>query len=227
MRRVFKLNTVSIHQPNYFPYYGYFNKIKNSDIFVFLDNVTFSKDSFINRNKIKTPEGIKWLTVPVKNKDILSTEIKDVEIFGSGWKDRHIKIIENSYRKTPNFWKIYDILIDVYSRDWKKMSDLNIYIIKSISKEINLKTEFVSASNLGVSGKSTELILNICKKLKADIYLSGSSGKNYMEEKRFLDNNIVLKYQEFSHPIYKQFYGDFVKNLSILDILFNTEVDLC
>jgi hypothetical protein len=212
---------VSIHQPNYFPYYGYFNKIKHCDTFVFLDNVTYSKNSYINRNRIKTCDGVKWLTVPVVNKNILNKEIKDVEISGEKWKKDHLKTLEYNYNKTLKYYPIHDILTDIYNRDWKNLSELNIYVINSLCNYLQIDTKFVRASELGVSGKSTELLLNICKKLKADTYLAGSSGKNYMDEKIFTDNNIDIKHQSFTHPMYNQKYGEFVENLSMLDAVFN------
>jgi hypothetical protein len=210
---------ISIHQPNYLPYYGYFNKIKNSDIFVFLDNVPFSKNSYINRNRIKTHDGIKWLTVPVINNNILNTEIKDVKIFDNNWKWKHLKTIETNYKKTPNYIPIYDLLENIFAIKWDNIASLNETVITDICKYLNIKTTFVLASNLGVSGKSTDLLLNICKELKADTYLAGSSGINYIEEKKFTDSNISLIYQTFEHPIYNQHYGEFVYNLSILDML--------
>jgi hypothetical protein len=217
---------ISIHQPNYFPYYGYFNKIKYSDVFVFLDNVTFSKNSYINRNKIKTSDGVKWLTVPIINDNILNTKIKDVNIFGSVWKHKHIKTIEYNYSKSINFCSVYDILTDIYKKDWKNLSDLNTYIISNICNLLEMKPNFVWASKLDVSGKSTHLLADICEELKADTYLSGSSGKNYIEDKIFSENNIKVIYQKFKHPVYNQRYGNFVENLSILDMLFNTDVVL-
>lgn len=212
---------VSIHQPNYFPYYGYFDKIKKSDVFVFFDSVKFTKNSFINRNRIKTIDGVKWLTVPVYNENILNTEIKDVKIFGDAWKRKHISTIEINYKKTPHFKPIYEMLQDIYSRDWENLTDLNICTVTKVCEYLNLKTKLVRSSQLDVSGESTGLIVDVCKKLKADTYYSGSSGKNYLKEEMFTDSGIVLKYQTFIHPTYHQRYGEFVGNLSILDLLLN------
>lgn len=215
---------VTIHQPNFFPYYGYFNKIKNSDIFVFLDNVTFSKNGFINRNTIKTEKGAVWITVPVVNKNIINTEIKDVMISGDDWKTTHKQLINKNYKGSKNIEFFSSFLNDIYTRSWDNLSKLNIYIIKNICNYINIDTEFVLASELKLKGKRTELLADICEELGADTYLSGVSGKNYLDEKIFLDKDIKIIYQKFKHPEYKQLHGDFIPNLSILDMLFNTEV---
>ena len=216
---------VAIHQPNYFPYYGYFHKIKSSDLFVFLDNVTYSKENFTNRNRVKTPQGEKWLTVPIFKKGILEMEIKDVSIMNTDdWRRSHFGIIRDSYRKSRYFHPYENIISSIYRKEWDNLCDLNIFITEKLSSVLGISAKFVRASELDVHGKKADLIFDICKTLGADTYYCGVSGKKYNDEQKFKDSNIKVIYQEFVHPIYEQPYGDFIPNLSILDLFFNMRI---
>lgn len=214
---------VSVHQPNYLPWLGYFLKIANSDIFVFLDNVPYTKNSIINRNKIKTEHGAMWLTVSVLTKGRYGQLINEVEINNNvPWSKIHWKTIWANYAKAPYFQSYSSLFESVYQREWRKLSELNETLIRLICEIFSIKgVKFIRASELNVSGKSTELLINICKALGADTYLSGFGGKKYMNEKLFEKRGIELKYYEFQHPIYKQLWGDFISNLSVIDLLFN------
>lgn len=215
---------VSIHQPNYFPYYGYFHKIKNCNIFVFLDNVTFSNNSYINRNRIKTQKGLTWLTVPVVKTNILKTSIKDISISNiSDWATKHWNIIDNSYNKSKYFQIYKNFFRSVYDKKWENLCDLNVYTVQKICEILNIDTNFIRASELNVKGSGSDIILNICKELNADIYFSGISGKSYLNELDFKKNNIQIIYQNFEHPVYPQLFGQFISNLSIIDVIFNIE----
>ena len=214
--------TVAIHQPNWIPYLGYFDKIRNSDIFVFLDNVTYTKNDFINRNKIKTPDGWCWLTVPVVNKNILKTPICEVKINNStNWRKKHWNSIKFNYGRAPHFEEHRDFFEKTYHSDWRLLAELNKFLIKKVCTFLGIKGIFVDASTLDVKGSRTTLLVDICEALEADTYLSGIAGKNYIRHDLFEQKNIDITFQEFKSPTYPQLHGDFIPNLSIIDYLLN------
>lgn len=213
---------VSVHQPNYIPWMGYFYKIQNSDIFVILDDVQYIRRSFINRNLIKTHQGILRLTVPVENKGYYGCNINEIKIKNNlNWKQNHLKNIEMNYKRSEFFRDFYNIFKSCLLRDYEKLSELNIDIIKITCQLLNIKTEMILSSTLGINETSTERIISICKAIGADTYLSGSGGAKYQDEKLLEENSIKLVYSDFSEKPYKQLWGDFSGGLSIIDYIFN------
>jgi len=213
---------VAIHQPNYIPYYGYFHKIRQCDVFVFLDNVKYTKNGFINRNRIKTPKNVSWLTVPVQGEGLINTEIREVKISNAtDWQERHWNTLKFNYGKAKHFSEYQESFKEVYNKKWIYLADLNKFLVKEICSLLVIKGEFIDASGLNVSGNKTDLIINICDALGADTYLSGQGAKGYLEEDKFRLHGIDLRYQKFEHPIYKQLFGEFTPNLSIIDMMFN------
>jgi hypothetical protein len=218
------MTVVSAHQPNYLPWIGFFQKILKSDIFVILDHVEFSRRGFINRNRIKGPKGAVWLTVPVISE--LHTPIFEVKIDNKQkWKRKHYNSIRLFYGKAPYFDEIFPYLSDVYEKEWDNMFELNLEIIKIIVEMLDIQTEFKKSSELNPKGKKMEMIIDICKKVGADIYYSGRGAKKYQDEDVFQKNGIKLVYQNFEHPVYPQRFGEFVPYLSIVDMLFNVGPD--
>lgn len=214
---------VSIHQPNFLPWLGYFYKIAKSDIFVLLDNVQYTKNSFINRNMIKTPQGPKWLTVPVKTKGRFGQLIKDVEINNTvDWRKNHLHTLETNYRKARFFEMIIQDLKTIYYIDnCDNLCEFNIRLLKWILSLLKLDKRIVRASELDVEGKSTKLLIDIVKAVGGNVYLSGFGGAKYQDEELFKQSGIELQYYEFKHPVYSQLWSDFIPNLSIIDLLFN------
>lgn len=218
---------VAIHQPNYIPWTGYFYKIYNSDIFVFLDDVQYIRRGFINRNRIKTHQGVSWLTVPVENKGNYGCDINQIKIINDpDWKENHLRSIETNYKRSDYFNDFYDILKDCIMANHDRLSDLNIDIIKNICKYLNIKTEMVLSSGLNINAAGTDRLISICKALGADEYLSGSGGAKYQDEKMYEENSIHLVYSDFHENHYKQLWGDFTGNLSIIDYIFNCGSDI-
>ena len=211
---------LSVHQPNYFPYPGFFHKIKQSDIFVVLDNVQYAKGS--NRNKIIVNNGWTWITVPINKLHKFSRNL-EVEINNEiDWRSLHWAKISFSYTNAKYFHLYKEYFEKLYNRNWKMLSELNFKTAKKIVEWLGIKTEFVIESELKVKGKSTERIINLCKTLGADTYLSGIGGKRYLNEKLFENNNIKLVYQNYLPTPYKQHLSDsFIPNLSIIDLLAN------
>jgi hypothetical protein len=214
---------VTIHQPEHMPWLGFFDKMRQADTFVILDNVQFEKNYFQNRNKIRTQNGWSWITVPIAKArhEIL---INKVEITPENkWKRRNWNLINTAYQNATYFNKYAENISKIYLSDWKRLCDLNIALINHFLKILGIQSNVVIASELGIQlGKGgTEVNLNICQELNADIYLSGISGKDYLDEERFNKEGIKVTYQEFYHPIYKQVYDPFIPCMSIIDLLFN------
>ncbi|MDO8530238.1 MAG: WbqC family protein [bacterium] len=215
---------ITIHQPEYLPWLGFFNRIDKADVFVILDNVQYQKNGFINRNRLKTAKGEAWLTVPV-NGEQKSSSIDEVEIGGApAWNAAHWDLIESSYGKAPYF-KDYAFLFEeaVLKRDFKLICELDYYFIKIVLDILGIKKEIVRASSLNPAGTATDLIVDICKKLGGNIYLAGPGGKNYMELEKFEKERIGVIFDEFTHPQYPQLFPEkgFLPSLSIIDLLFN------
>lgn len=215
---------LSIHQPAYLPWLGYFDKIINSDVFIFLDTVQFEKNSFTNRNKIKTKNGENWLTVPVKTKGHIDSTLKELQIDNTkNWHKKHLNAIFMNYKKAPFFEKIYSKIENLYASDEELLSDLCYKHLLFWLKEIGVDRKIIKSSELDIDSKKSDLILDLCKNLNANHYISGALGKNYICEESFIKNNIVVEYQEYKHPVYPQLWGEFLPNMSILDFCMNTD----
>lgn len=214
--------TISIHQPAYMPWMGYLDRIYRSDVFVFLDNVQFERNSFINRNKIKTKDSVRWLTVPVNLKNHMISTISDTLIADNiSWRNNHIIQIELNYKK-GNFFKenilqIYNLLngTELF------ISDLCFNHLKFWMSEFNIKTEIIKASELQLNYKKSDLILELCQNLGATNYLSGPFGKSYLNESKFNKLGIDIEYHEYVEPLYNQLGVDFIPNLSVVDSWMN------
>jgi hypothetical protein len=213
---------VSVHQPQYLPWLGYFDKINRSDAFVFLDCVQYKAREFQNRNKIRTHNNWIWLTVPVLNQDNPYPIISELCIDNKqDWAARHWKAIYLNYAHAPFFKKYSAFFEDLYQQKWERLADLNIHIIESLSKFLKIDKKIYFESKLGIANKSTQRIIDICLKLGADTYLSGIGGKEYLEEKLFERSGIKLLYQEYEHPSYMQRFQPFITDMSVIDLLFN------
>ena len=217
--------TIGIHQPNFVPWLGYFYKIKQCDSFVYLDTAQYTKNSFQNRNKIKTPQGEHWLAIPVLTKGKFGQATNEVEVNSTEKRQEKIlKTLEMNYKKAPFFANYFEPLKKIMTENTSlKLSEICIAINTWICIELGITTPCVKASDLALSPelKSTGLLVEICKKMEATRYLSGTGGSNYQEEESFKQNNIELVYSKFAFPEYKQLWGDRLMNLSILDTLFN------
>lgn len=214
----------SVHQPQYIPWLGFFDKIDKSDVFVFLDDVQYKHREFQNRNKIRAKEGGIWLTVPVFYQR--GEKIRDVRIDNTrDWRSGHAKSLKSWYSRAPYFKKYFPFFEDLYKNDWERLADLNIRIIEFFLENLGIKKPLYFESKLGAGGEKTQRIINIGRKLKADVYLSGSGGRDYLDEKMFGEWDMKIRYQEFAHPVYRQQFSkgkeDFIPHLSILDLLFN------
>jgi len=214
---------IGILQPGYLPWLGFFEQMHRSDIFVIYDDVQYDKQGWRNRNKIKTPNGTHWLTVPVLIKFTEHSLINEVKINNDvNWRKKHLFSIRQSYSKAPYYHRYSNIFEEAYEREWEYLIDLDVHFIHKLAEVIGIDTEkIIRSSTLGVIGDRIERLIKICKKLKADIFYEGASGKNYIGEDSFSKEGIQVIFQDYRHPVYDQLYGDFVPYLSVIDLLFN------
>jgi hypothetical protein len=216
------------HQPNYLPYLGFFHKIACADLYVIVDNTQFVKRGpfgWIHRNRIRTDarEGWSWLTVPVLTKGKFEQGINETHIDNElPWQRKHIKAIEWHYRKAPYFDTYMRFLRSVLEKNALIISDLTEALIRGLLDLLGIGTKIVKASELGISGKGTGYVVDLCKKTGATTYISGVHGRDYLDESLFATARVKLEYQQFAHPVYRQVYTDrFVPNLAIIDLLMN------
>ena len=214
---------VGIHQPNYFPGVSYFAKIISTDVFIFLTSVQYTKGNWTNRNRIKSPQGELLVTVPVLTKGKLNQAISEVRINNKvDWRKKHLKTIAQNYRKAPYFNVYKSLLEEVIGFDTEYLSEFNIHAIKKICSHLGIETEFVLSSELMETNlKRTDLLVYLVQAVEGMAYLSGLGGKKYMEVDKFSKVGIELRYTMFEPVPYRQRYGDFIPNLSILDLLLN------
>jgi len=214
---------VTIHQPEHLPWLGFFDKMRQADVFVLLDTTQFAKDDFQNRNRIKTSKGPTWLTVPVFKRGRSEQLIIDAEICNDrNWRNRCWSLIHQNYRDAPYFAEHKQFFEELYARKWSKLVELNTTVIRYLAEQLGLKTKLVTASELEVYERgSTNVNLTICRVLGADVYLSGKYGKQYLDETQFAEHGIKVRYQDFQHPVYPQLWGDFLSHMSAIDLLFN------
>jgi hypothetical protein len=217
---------IGILQPSFLPWLGFFEQLYRSDVFVLYDDVQFEKGSWRNRNRIKTSNGIQWLTVPVLQKGLGPQLIKDVQINpGVPWQKKQTRTITQNYLKAPFFEKYADNLFDRLNRPWERLVELNVELIAWIATELGISTKIVLASELDVLGSGTQRLIDVIKAFNGTCFYEGSAGRNYIDDGLFEKNEISIIYQDYDHPTYPQLYGDFVSYLSIIDLMFNCGED--
>jgi hypothetical protein len=212
---------VGIHQPNFMPWIGYFYKMAKSDLFIYLDDVQYTKNSYQNRVKIRTAQVDAWLTLPILHSfGQLTSEVRINQT--EKWQVKHLKTLELNYKKAIYFEPVFSLISGVYqSNEWECMSDLNIALIDKLCAYIGIKTKTVKSSEVKVEGSATERLVNLIRAVNGTEYLSGSGGMKYQEEELYSQNGIKLDYSQFKHPEYPQLWGGFSKGLSVVDLLFN------
>jgi len=214
---------VGMTQSNYIPWKGYFDYINSVDEFYFYDDVQYTKQDWRNRNKIKTPKGIEWLSVPAGSKT-RNRLICDVEIKQHDWQKSHWgKIIQN-YRDAKYFSDYKEFFEDIYlTNTWTNLSDMNQYIIKKIARDIlGITTKFGDSREFGLSGVKEERYIPMLKEIKCTTFISGPSAKSYLTEEDMEKEGIELRWMEYNgYPEYSQLYPPFEHSVSILDLIFN------
>lgn len=220
------MKKVAIIQSNYIPWKGYFDIIHDVELFIFLDDVQFTVRDWRTRNKIKTPRGLRWLSVPVGSDR--NRLIHEVQIIDDVWYKSHWEMIKENYSKSPYFRHYRGFFENLYmERKWNNLSDLNQHMIQTISKDfLGIRTEFKDSREFLAVGEKTKRLLDILTKAGGDHYLSGPAAKDYIEEEQFKELGIGLHYKDYSgYPEYPQPYPPFEHGVTILDLLFNCGPD--
>ena len=214
------MEKICIRQPGYLPFLGFFKKIESVELFVFLDDVNYSKGDWDNRNKIRTNENSMWLTVPILNKS--GKLLNEVEIdYSKDWIYKHKSAIKYNYEDCPFFDKYWKEIEKILDKKYKKLFELNMSLINYFISILQISTKTIFSSELDIKSTGSKKLLDICKSLNSDTYISGELGSNYLDLDIFKNENITVKFEKFQHPQYSQKYPKFIANMSIIDLLFN------
>lgn len=216
------MKRVCIHQPDFLPYLGFFDRLLFTDVFIILDDVQFLRRGWHHRDKIKTKQGESWLTLSIKKGDyyqkinqVLLGEDRDV------WVPRNLNLIKENYRDAPYFDNYFSQIKDIYQLPLVKMIDINMEFLKFCFDAFNLQVNKIFSSDLNVEGQNNQKLINLVKAVEGTHYLSGTGARAYLDEGMFAQEGIVVEWQEFKHPIYSQLHGEFIPYLSCIDLLFN------
>lgn len=213
---------VSINQPAYLPWLGYFDRVAASDVRVVLDHVQFEKNSFTNRNKVRTAAGWCWLTVPVSTSGKFGCAIEKLEIApGRDWRSKHWESLRMNYTRAEHFADHAKFFDGLFRREWRLLKPLMDEITAYLLAAFEIRTPLVFSSDLKPVGTKSDLVLNICRELKATRYLSGPLGKDYLDEAAFERAGIAVEYHRYNHPTYPQAFPGFEPNMAAVDLLFN------
>jgi hypothetical protein len=222
------LNCV-ILQPSYIPWRGFFHQIYKSDIFVFYDDVQYDRHGWRNRNRIKTPEGSRWLTIPLKSTGSQWKEARicDMQIsWEKKWNQAHFETVRHNYSKAPYFRRYESMLASWYRTEPDSLADFTIETTIGLAHELGIrKTQFVRSSTLGCSGTKTDRLLEILQKLGATHYISGPSAKDYLETHKLEGKGITTEWMTYDYPEYPQLYSPFDPQVSVVDLLMMTGAD--
>ena len=211
--------TAAVLQSNYIPWRGYFDLIHDADVFVFYDDVQYTVNDWRNRNRVKTANGVVWLTIPVGNQN--DRRICDVEIKDRSWMRKHWMTIEQSYRKAPHFERYEPFLRGIYAREWTSLSELNQTVIKSVAGDLlGIGTAFRDSREFTLEHSKSDRLLSLLKQLGASRYISGPAAKAYLDVDAYADAGISVEWKDYTtYPSYPQLHGDFASDVSIVDTL--------
>jgi hypothetical protein len=214
--------TVVVLQPGYLPWLGFFDQLCRSDVFVLYDDVQYDKNGWRNRNRIKTPSGPCWLTVPVRHSGLGWPRVCDVQIDTRvPWSRKHIGSIKQFYARAPYLDRYLPELQALLLRPWERLVDLDVALIGLMASWLGLKRRIVLSSELGIEGGQSERLLRISQHFGATRYLSGASARDYLDVGLFERRGVGVEWQDYRHPVYPQLHGEFVPYLSALDLVLN------
>ena len=220
---------VVILQPSYIPWRGYFHQVQKADVFVFYDDVQYDEHGWRNRNQIKTPAGLQWLTIPVITKGVHTNNvpIKDVRLVPNNpWSAKHWRAIQQNYSKAPHFKRYAPMLESFYARRDTLLADFTCDLTVALARELGIQhTRFIRSSTLPAEGTKTDRLISLLTGLGAKHYVSGPSAKDYLEPDKFTSAGMTLEFMEYNYPEYPQLHGPFQPNVTILDLLFNAGPD--
>lgn len=217
------MRSAAIVQSCYIPWKGFFDIVGSVDLFVIYDDVQYTKRHWHNRNKIKTADGLKWLTIPVETKGKYLQNIDETRISDS-WADKHMLSIRHAYAKALHFDSIATWLEPLYAKagELELLSEVNALFMRAIADRLGFATEFVWSSDLSAGGQKTDRLLSICQELGADCYLSGPAAETYFEGEKFQTAGVAYRWMDYGgYPEYPQQHGDFEHGVSVIDLLMN------
>ncbi len=220
------MKKVGVIQSNYIPWKGYFDIIRDVDLFIFYDDVQYTKNSWRNRNKIKTSQGVCWLTIPVGSRE--DRLICDVQFADENWAKTHWTTLKQAYSKSPFFKRYQSFFEHVYLESkWTNLSDLNQFLIKTIAREfLGIETQFMDSREVHAEGEKLDRLIDLLSKVGATLYVSGPTAQAYIDDRRFVEAGIELVYKDYSgYPEYSQQFPPFEHAVSIVDVLFNCGPD--
>lgn len=215
------MKKIAILQSNYIPWKGYFSIIKEVDAFVIYDEVQFTKNDWRNRNKIKTPHGLQWLTIPVKQKT-LHQKIYETEVVDQIWKRKHLNSLRLNYSKAACYNNSISKVEELFSFESNLLTEVNVHFLNGICKLLNINTPIIDSRELNLVGDKNEKLIDACNKMGATSYLSGASAKEYINLDAFKANGIEVEWMDYSkYKDYPQLFPPFEHGVSILDMIFN------
>lgn len=214
---------LSANQPYFAPFPGFFYKVLKSDLFVILDDVQFPQGTtWISRNRFKSHQGFLWITIPVWKRGLGLQKISDIRICHEGrWAKKHLESLRTAYQNAPYLSEHRELLEQMFSEKNEKLIDLNLSVIRYLMKTLDIRTQTVLLSDLDVSSTGNRRLVDICKKTGASQFLAQAPAKKFIDEKLFLEEGVELTFFTPPTPIYPQLWGDFLANLSILDLVLN------
>lgn len=218
---------VAIVQSCYIPWKGYFDLIGSVDEFIFYDDMQYTRRDWRNRNQIKTPQGLQWLTVPVKVKGRYFQTIRETEIEAQHWQADHWKALQQNYKRAPHFDEIAAVLAPYYlEREYKHLSELNRALTEAICPLLGIATTFKWSWDYVLADGKTERLVDLCRQAGATVYISGPAARDYIQPELFEAASIELQYFDYSgYPQYPQQWGAFEHGVTVLDLLFNCGAD--
>lgn len=200
---------------------GYFHKLMLSDIFVVLDTTQFEKNSFVNRNRVRTAQGSTWLTIPMKTKGHLGRTIREMAWDETvPWQRKHVETIRQAYSRAAYFDRYFPAMRE-FLESASGFSPLLMNMLRYFAGELGAATRIVAASDVAAGGRKSELVLNICRELGAGTYVAGAQGADYLDRDAFRAAGVDVWVQAYTHPVYRQFYQPFEPFMGIIDCLMN------
>jgi hypothetical protein len=221
---------VAIHQPHFIPWLGYLHRMAQADLFIVLDHVQFERRNYQNRSQIRLDGEARWLTVPVEQhsqKERIADKRVDNRDAARPWGRSHFATLRHAYREAPHFARYAPALRAIFEARWERLAELDAAMLAFLTEAFAIRTRLASSSALGVDGAKSQLILNLCRAVKADVLLAGFGGsRGYLERDEFARHGIEIRAHQFSHPAYRQCgAAPFIPGLASIDLLFNAGPD--
>lgn len=218
------MKKVAIVQSNYIPWKGYFDLIAAVDEFILYDDMQYTRRDWRNRNQIRTPQGVQWLTVPVKVKGKYTQKIRETEIDGKEWAEAHWKALSQNYRRAPHFAEVAAWVEPLYlGTEHEMLSDLNRRFTQAICGYLGIGTRITDSAQYTLADGKSERLAELCRQAGGSVYISGPAARDYIEPEVFAQRGLGLEWFDYSgYPAYPQLWdGEFTHGVSVLDLLFN------